>query len=158
MRNLRPQIDRALDALRQAGQAVPCALVAEDGTRTAGWIRPEHLELAARLRRTRPDPESARLLSPFDPVLWDRGRVARLFGFEQVLEIFKPAPQRVYGYFCLPVLAGEHLVARVDLRVDRKAGVVRVVASHLEAGGSGVEEAVRRAVARHAGALGLGLA
>ena len=46
------------------------------------------------------------LLSPFDPLLWDRGRVARLFGFEALLEIFKPAPQRVYGYYCLPVLAG----------------------------------------------------
>ena len=58
----------------------------------AGWIRPDDLELAARLERVRPRKDRGVLLSPFDPVLWDRARVKRLFGFEQMLEIFKPAP------------------------------------------------------------------
>ena len=65
-------------------------------------------------------------------MLWDRPRVKRLFDFDQVLEVFKPAPQRVYGYYCLPVLAGERLVARFDLKADRKQGTLRVVSCRFE--------------------------
>jgi len=54
-------------------------------------------------------------------------RVRRLFGFDQVLEIFKPAAQRAYGYYCLPVPSGERLVARLDLKADRGRGVLRVL-------------------------------
>jgi hypothetical protein len=123
-----------------------------------GWIRPADRELAARLEAARPRPDRGVLLSPFDPVLWDRARVTRLFGFDALLEIFKPAPQRQYGYYCLPVLAGEHLVARLDLKADRRQGMLHVVSAHFEnAGGSEKRDrkAAQDAALRYASALQL---
>jgi uncharacterized protein YcaQ len=99
------------------------------------------------------------LLSPFDPLLWDRPRVRLLFGFEQALEIFKPAAERKYGYFCLPVLAGDRLVARVDLRAERRTSELRILSCHHEDATSTplTRAAVRWALERHATALGLRL-
>ncbi|MCB9647565.1 MAG: YcaQ family DNA glycosylase [Deltaproteobacteria bacterium] len=154
LKNMQAELRAAMERLIEKGAAVRCHLVAEDGTKKAGFIRPEDLELAERLARVRPTMERAVLLSPFDPVLWDRARVQQLFGFEQVLEIFKPAPQRKYGYFCLPVLAGEHLVARYDLKAEKAAGRLRVLAAHFEPV-RGAKAAGARALQRHAEALGL---
>jgi len=156
-------VDAAVERLEARGEVASCALVGDEGRRTAGWIRPADLDLAARLGRVRPRRDRGVLLSPFDPVLWDRARVDALFGFHQVLEIFKPAADRVYGYYCLPVLAGEHLVARVDLKADRRAGVLRVVARHDEdPGGRGwtaaeADAAVASALERYARSIGLEL-
>jgi uncharacterized protein YcaQ len=159
LRNRKAEIVATLRRLQEKRSVLACALVSEDGGRTPGWIRPADRELAARLDRARPRADRGVLLSPFDPLLWDRGRVARLFGFEALLEIFKPAPQRVYGYYCLPVLAGEGLVARVDLKADRKRGRVRVVSAHYETAGRAAakrdREATRVALERYASALGL---
>ena len=155
LRGRRPAILRALAELSESGAIVPCALVDDHGKRVAGWIRPQDLDLADRLRRARPRLDRAVLLSPFDPLLWERPRVRQLFGFDQVLEIFKPAPQRVYGYYCMPVLAGDRLIARVDLKADRRAGALQVLATHLESRGAEEREATRGAIDRYAAALGL---
>jgi hypothetical protein len=160
LRNRRPEVQAALEELSSAGRIQACAIEAEGG-RMKGWIRPEDLPLADRLSRARPRSDRGVLLSPFDPVLWDRARVQKLFGFDQVLEIFKTAPQRVYGYYCLPVLAGERLVARFDLKAHRSRGTLEVVSARFEAtgrsrpGNTQDGEAARTALERYAGALQL---
>jgi uncharacterized protein len=159
LKNRKAELLATLRRLQEKGEILACTLEAREGSPTMGWIRPEHREQAARVERARPRADAGVLLSPFDPLLWDRARVARLFGFDALLEIFKPAPQRVYGYYCLPVLAGEHLVARVDLKADRKRETLRVVSAHYENAGAAVakrdRQAARIAVARYASALGL---
>ena len=162
-RNGREETGAALKRLAEKGEILPCALAGEDGRRSPGWIRPQDLELAARLERVRPRTDRGVLLSPFDPILWDRGRVQLLFDFHQVLEIFKPADKRIYGYYCLPVLAGERLVARFDLKADRKAGRLQVLSLRFEddsqanTARSEDREAARTALERYAGALSLSL-
>ncbi len=161
LRNLKVEIDAALKRLEADGRIVPCALIGPDGRRRPGWLRVADGDLTGRLDRLRPRRDRGVLLSPFDPVLWDRPRVKQLFQFDQVLEIFKPAAQRVYGYYCLPVLAGERLVARMDLKAERRAGRLHVKAVHFEAGSGKREvptadrEAARTALVRYADALGL---
>ena len=159
LKNRKAELVATLRRLQEKGAVLACALEGREGSPTMGWIRPEHREQAARAEHARPRADAGVLLSPFDPLLWDRARVARLFGFDALLEIFKPAPQRVYGYYCLPVLAGEHLVARVDLKADRKREALRVVSAHYENAGAAVarrdRQAARVAVARYASALGL---
>ncbi len=161
IRNRKVDLEKALGRMTARGEIVPCSLVDADGRRTKGWARPADLDLADRLRRARPRRDRGVLLSPFDPVLWDRARTARLFGFEAVLEIFKPAPKRVYGYYCLPVLAGDRLVARFDLKADRKAGRLEVLSVRFEGTNDATPataedgEAARTALERYSSSLSL---
>jgi uncharacterized protein len=79
-----------------------------------------------RVKRLPDPPETMRLLSPFDPVVRDRHRLRRLFGFEYTFEAFTPAPRRVHGYYVLPVLQGDQLVGRIDPKLHRERGVLEV--------------------------------
>jgi uncharacterized protein YcaQ len=154
-------VTAALGRLVESNDIIPCSLGVNGRRASRGWIRPADLELAARLEGVRPRRDRGVLLSPFDPLLWDRNRVQQLFGFHQMLEIFKPAEKRIYGYYCLPVLAGERLVARFDLKADRKRRRLEVLSRHFEGDdpltpATTVDgKAARSALDRYARAVGL---
>ena len=118
-----------------------------------GWGKPAFLARAARIPRR---VSGAALLSPFDNLIWRRERTERLFGLRFRIEIYTPAHKREHGYYVLPFLLGDSLAARVDLKSDRQARVLRVQAAHLEPGApEETAPALARSLNAMAGWLGL---
>lgn len=103
---------------------VPVSVQGADGTWTTAYAVPD---IKQRLTTLKPPTSRLRILNPFDPLCRDRKRLSRIFGFDYRIEIFVPAAKRRWGYYVYPLLEGDRFVARIEVKADRKAGVMTVV-------------------------------
>jgi uncharacterized protein len=108
--------------------------VAAEGWPSPAYIHPDNLALAETAQAGMLVPELTTLLSPFDPLVWDRARALAMFGFDYRIECYTPAPKRRYGYFTLPILRRGQLIGRLDPKAHRKEGRLEIKALHLEPG------------------------
>jgi uncharacterized protein YcaQ len=114
---------KALPDVIETGRLIP--------VKVEGWKAKTFLHADAKLPRR---VSTHALLSPFDPIVWERGRTERLFDFRYRIEIYTPQPKRVFGYYVLPFLEGDRLTSRVCLKADRFTGTLRVNTAHAEKG------------------------
>ena len=99
--------------------------------RVEGWKQPGYIASGAKVPRT---VDARAIVSPFDPLMWERKWTKAVFGFEYQIEIYVPAPKRIYGYYVLPFVMGDAFAGRVDLKADRKASTLLVHAAYVESG------------------------
>lgn len=126
----RPALAQALTQMQEAQTILP---VNVEGLGPA-WLHASLLPLLEQAQAGKLTATHSAVLSPFDPVVWDRKRAEQLFGFSYRLECYTPAPKRQYGYFVLPLLHRGQLVGRMDAKMHRKTGVLEVIALFLEEG------------------------
>lgn len=123
--------DADLDGLVAEGEL---QRVEVESWQATGYVHRDQMALATRAAAGRLRATQTVLLSPFDPVVWDRERAATLFDFDYTLECYVPAPKRVYGYYVLPILHRGRLIGRLDAKAHRAEGVFEVRALYLEPG------------------------
>jgi uncharacterized protein len=122
---------RMLEQLAAEGELLPAEV---EGWKEPAYIHPENRVLAEQAASGALRPTLTTLLSPFDPLVWDRRRALELFGFDYRIECYTPAPKRRYGYFTLPILRRGQLIGRLDPKAHRKERVFEVKALYLEPG------------------------
>jgi uncharacterized protein len=120
-----------LPALVAEGALIEAAV---EGWQSPAYIHPDNQALAEDAAAGTLVPDLTTLLSPFDPLVWDRARALAMFGFDYRIECYTPAPKRRYGYFTLPILRRGQLIGRLDPKAHRKEGRLEIKALHLEPG------------------------
>lgn len=105
-----------------------------EGWKEPAFVHPDNLKLIEAVSAGAIKPSLTTLLSPFDPLVWDRARALFMFKFDYRLECYTPAPKRRYGYFTLPILHRDSLVGRTDAKAHRKEGVFEIKSLHIEPG------------------------
>jgi uncharacterized protein YcaQ len=131
-----PERNRAIEALVDRGEMAPVQI---KGDRRTYHVLVRDLAYLEPARHPIPTPHVA-FIAPLDNLLWSRNLIERLFGFRYVWEVYKPAHERQYGYYVLPVLYGDRFVARFDPKLDRDQGVLRILSWHWEPGESLTED------------------
>ena len=122
-------IGKRMERLAESGRVLSIAV---EGWKEPGYIHPENLSLLEQATGGELTPTVTTLLSPFDPIVWDRERARGLFNFDYTIECYTPEAKRLYGYFTLPILHEDALVGRLDAKAHRKEGIFAVRSIHLE--------------------------
>ncbi len=120
-----------IEKLAKRGEIQP---VQVEGWNVPGYFHPDQRAAIEAAAGGEVPTSRTTLLSPFDPLVWDRGRALDLFSFDYKIEVYTPAPKRKYGYFTLPILYNNRLIGRLDPKAHRKEGIFEVKAVHLEPG------------------------
>jgi uncharacterized protein len=123
--------ESVLGSLLESGEVLPVTL---EGTESTGYIHKDNLKLYESIVTGSTNPKRTVILSPFDPLLWDRARLKTLFGFDFRLECYLPASKRKFGYWLLPILHNDSIVGKIDVKADRKNKVLEIKSIFLEDG------------------------